>query len=249
MDYTPLLQRTRESHDWIMELKLHARLLIAAGDPLPALMATAYERLNSGLNIVAICTRRDEVETLILEQKPDTAIVCSDLEVGDGSQLVAEIKQQYPHIKVMLLGRSLRSEPYRAAWESNCEVIAMRRKSGGGRLFIAYRALFQGGSYCDPEIQHDLENKRTSHAAKDLLTQRELEVLNEVVYGQGNSQIAERLRISEPTVKQHISTLFSKLDVRSRSHLATRALRLGLSSWGVADELIPTFDGCVSTQV
>lgn len=249
MDYTPLLQRTRESHAWITGLKLKARLLIVAGDPLAPLMATSYERLNSGLRIVAICTRRDEVEALILDQTPDTAIICSDLEFGDGSQLAAEIKQLHPNIKVMLIGRSLRSEPYRAAWDSDCEVIAMRRKSGGGRLFIAYRALFQGGSYCDPEIQEELENKQAKQTLIGLLTQREAEVLNEVVYGYGNSQIAQRLMISEPTVKQHISTLFSKLDVKSRSHLATRALRLGLSSWGLADEPIPTFEGCVSSSV
>ena len=55
-----------------------------------------------------------------------------------------------------------------------------------------------------------------------------------LVGGAGNGEIAQQLAISEGTVKQHMSVLLTKLQCNNRCKLATRALRLGLCSWGMA---------------
>ena len=235
MDYTPLIAATRASHDRIRSTAIDARLMVVGADPIPALMLTAYERINPGLKLVAICTEADEVQKLLTEQQPNAAIICSDLERGDGISLSCELKHQHPELRLMLIGRSLRREPYLPLWKSDCEVIALRQRGGGGRLYQAFHALFLGGAYCDPYL-HELllspvgERKSVKHE----LTPRELEILVALVGGAGNGEIAQQLAISETTVKQHMSVLLTKLQCNNRCKLATRALRLGLCSWGMA---------------
>ena len=235
MDYTPLIAATRASHARIRSTAIDARLMVVGADPTPALMLTAYERINPGLKLVAICTQADEVQKLLTEQQPNTAIICSDLERGDGISLSCELKLMQPELRVMLLGRSLRREPYLPLWKSDCEVIALRQRGGGGRLYQAFHALFLGGAYCDPYLHELLLGPVSARKSVKLeLTPRELEILVALVGGAGNVEIAQHLGIGEPTVKQHMSVLFTKLQCNNRCKLATRALRLGLCSWGMA---------------
>ena len=235
MDYTPLIAATRASHARIRATPLDARLLIVGADPTPGLMLTAYERINPGLKLVAICTEADEAWRLLKEQQPNAAIICSDLERGDGIRLSCELKHQHPDLRLMLIGRSLRREPYLPLWNSDCEVIALRQRGGGGRLYQAFHALFLGGAYCDPHLQELLLGPAGERKpAGQELTPREMEILLALVRGASNAAIAQQLAISEGTVKQHMSVLLTKLQCNNRCQLATRALRLGLCSWGMA---------------
>jgi DNA-binding NarL/FixJ family response regulator len=66
-------------------------------------------------------------------------------------------------------------------------------------------------------------------AAPDLLTRREVEVLQQVASGLPNREIAERLYISEKTVARHLTNIFTKLDVESRTQAAAWAFRQGIA--------------------
>ena len=244
MDYTSLIAATRASHSRIRDTELDARLLIVGADPTPGLMLTAYERINPGLKLVAICTEADEAWRLLEQQRPNVAIICSDLERGDGIGLCCALKQQHPELRLMLIGRSLRREPYVTLWKSDCEVIALRQRGGGGRLYQAFHALFLGGAYCDPHLQELLLGPVGERKpAGQELTAREMDILMALVRGSSNAVIAQQLAISEGTVKQHMSVLLIKLQCNNRCQLATRALRLGLCSWGMTvDEADPTQD-------
>ena len=71
---------------------------------------------------------------------------------------------------------------------------------------------------------------------------REIDIILALVSGLSNSAISLRLHLSEDTVKKYISVLLDKLNCQNRCQLATRALRLGLCSWGMAssgDDLLP----------
>ena len=119
MDYTPLLAATRASHARIRSTALDARLMVVGADPTPALMLTGYERINPGLKLLAICAETDEVQKLLTEQKPNTAIICSDLERGEGISLSCVLKHQHPELRLMLIGRLLRGNPYLPLWKSD----------------------------------------------------------------------------------------------------------------------------------
>jgi DNA-binding NarL/FixJ family response regulator len=72
------------------------------------------------------------------------------------------------------------------------------------------------------------EQKRTDLSVFRQLTEREIEILTEIGHGRRNRDIAETLFISEKTVKNHISSIFAKLEINSRAEAALLAARQGL---------------------
>ena len=101
-------------------------------------------------------------------------------------------------------------------------------------LFQAIRAAARGETLLQPEAMARLLARTTAaraptrgHGTLDL-TQRELEVLDGVVRGERNKEIAARLGLSEPTVKTHLASIFGKLSVESRASAAVAAIERGL---------------------
>jgi DNA-binding NarL/FixJ family response regulator len=101
------------------------------------------------------------------------------------------------------------------------------------RVFEAIRVVARGGSYLDPSVSSPLmghirrrQDPRRNHGQD--LTERERAVLKGLVSGKRNREIAERLFISERTVKYHIKSMFTKLHVKSRTELVKIALETGL---------------------
>lgn len=102
-------------------------------------------------------------------------------------------------------------------------------------LIEAVRAAYRGEARLHPSVMRKLMNQVAAQpAAAQLsspdLTERELEVLRLVAEGLSNREIAERLVISEKTVKTHISSLLGKLNLADRTRLAIYALKHGLAA-------------------
>ena len=91
-------------------------------------------------------------------------------------------------------------------------------------LLDAIRAVHAGRKRIPPEIAAEL----AEHAADDELTSREIDVLRLIATGNANKQIADKLCIAETTVKNHISSILSKLGANDRSHAVTIALQRGI---------------------
>lgn len=104
---------------------------------------------------------------------------------------------------------------------------------GAQRLLEAIRAAFNRESFLQPSIAAKvvaefarLLPKRP--AAVDILSERESAVLRLLVQGASNKEIAVQLRITEGTVKNHVTSIFSKLDVTDRTCAALKARELGI---------------------
>lgn len=95
-------------------------------------------------------------------------------------------------------------------------------------LFRAIRAAARGESILAPVVAARLMG-RVRGFFKDVLSQREVEVLNVVADGASNAEIARMLPISETTVKAHMSRIFSKLEVNDRTAAVTAALDKGIN--------------------
>lgn len=95
-------------------------------------------------------------------------------------------------------------------------------------LLRGVRTLMQGHAALEPGVATRLLARVASGPASDALSARELEVLRLLVKGESNKAIAASLDISENTIKSHLSHIFEKLDVRSRTEAATAALQRGL---------------------
>ncbi len=91
-------------------------------------------------------------------------------------------------------------------------------------LLDTIRAVHAGQKRIPPEIAAQLAD----HAADDSLTPREIEVLRLIAEGSANKIVADRLSITEETVKAHVKNILSKLDANDRTHAVTIALKRGI---------------------
>jgi DNA-binding NarL/FixJ family response regulator len=102
-------------------------------------------------------------------------------------------------------------------------------------LLDAIRSVAVGGTYLYAPLVSDLARNgikqswdNDNHGVVDPLTERELEILRLMASGIGNREIAEALELREGTVKNHVSSIFSKLGVADRTKAVLRALATGL---------------------
>ncbi len=95
-------------------------------------------------------------------------------------------------------------------------------------LVEAIRAVAAGLVWMPPALQAEVASQWSSSASKPL-TSRETEIVRHVASGLRNAEIAQRLAITEATVKSHLNNIFDKLDLRDRVELAVYALRHGLA--------------------
>jgi DNA-binding NarL/FixJ family response regulator len=91
-------------------------------------------------------------------------------------------------------------------------------------LVATIQAVHSGRTLISPAIAEKLAERMSTQA----LTNRELKVLERIVAGRANKEIASDLQISEATVKSHINSLLGKLGVSDRTHAATVALQRGI---------------------
>jgi DNA-binding NarL/FixJ family response regulator len=100
-----------------------------------------------------------------------------------------------------------------------------------GELLRAIKTVADGQSYVDPRVAGGLLRRRSLNAGKpDImeLSAREAEVLKLIAEGLANKQISARLHLSEKTVKNHVSRIFSKLNISARTQAAVHAIRAGI---------------------
>jgi DNA-binding NarL/FixJ family response regulator len=102
------------------------------------------------------------------------------------------------------------------------------RSSSAEAIYTAIRAVAEGLLVLSPELIPELTSKQNQEVLLADLTPRELEVLNLLVQGHSNKQLATKLKISENTVKFHVNQLLSKFGVNSRTEVVVRAIQAGL---------------------
>jgi NarL family two-component system response regulator LiaR len=108
------------------------------------------------------------------------------------------------------------------------------KDSGPEELVQAIHQVYHGQSWLHPTIARkllqELSHPSDQRPGLDLLTEREIEVLQLVARGQSNREISSGLTISEATVRTHVSNILTKLNLSSRTQAALYALREGLAS-------------------
>jgi two-component system nitrate/nitrite response regulator NarL len=105
---------------------------------------------------------------------------------------------------------------------------ALPRTADGDLLAAALRAATLGLVVLDEAFARSFTPAEPSAELAEPLTPRELEVLQRLTQGLSNKQIAQRLGVSEHTVKFHVNAILGKLGVQSRSEAIVQAVRLGL---------------------
>jgi len=162
--------------------------------------------------------------------RPDVLLLDLKMPRKGGVETIGEIKEAWPEARILVLtaygGGQLVLKAVRAG--ANGYLLKASRPEF---LLRAVRDVHEGRAVLDPAIAPALmEEMKRPTALDEPLTGRELEVVRLVARGLTNREIAERLVISERTVRTHISRILDKLNLLNRTQVALFALRRGWAS-------------------
>ncbi len=164
---------------------------------------------------------------------PDVVLMDLDMPRGGGIEATRRLVETSPHVRVLVLTMYDDDESVYTALEAGARgyVLKGARKA---ELLRAIRAVASGELIVGPAIAGRVlrrlgEGPRAdSAAAFPTLTEREREILGLVAAHLTNPEIAARLHLSDKTVRNHVSNIFAKLGVATRSEAVTRAREAGL---------------------
>ena len=197
-------------------------------DGLRVLLASIPE-----IEVVGEAASGREALKLAVEHQPD--VILMDIQMPDlnGIEATRQILHACPHVGIIML----------TMFQDDDSVFAVMRAGARGYvlkgadqsvLMRAIRAVANGKSLFSPEIaarlMHFFTNLKPASQPELFpeLTEREREILSLIADGQTNAEIAEKLVISLKTVRNHVSNIFSKLQVADRAQAALRARAAGL---------------------
>lgn len=203
------------------------RVLIAEDQRL--LRQCFQEVLELDGEIEVVGAAADGQEAVVLAEKHQPDLVLMDLAMPnlDGISATALIHERIPAAKVLIL--SLHDTPTQIGKAMRAGIAGYVLKSVDlDELVRIIKAVHRGEEIHSPF----LANQKLSEA-QDVrqygLTLREVQVLKLLIKGENNSEIAEKLCVSEQTIKKELVSLFEKLDVKNRTQAAVKGVQLGLA--------------------
>lgn len=169
---------------------------------------------------------------LVKRVKPDLVLFDIGMPGMDGIQLVKELNKVTTGIKYVAI--TAYQDEGRLSELSSAGVNGFVIKSSGRlELLSAVRSVSRGQCYVDPKVAGLLLGALHKKKDEDLmlsdLTEREREVLFWLAQGLSNMEISEKMILSEKTVKNHVSHILKKLELRDRTQAAILAWRMGIA--------------------
>lgn len=192
-------------------------ILIVDDHPLVRKGLISILSTNEKINNIQEATNIAETMQRLIKYKPDIAIVDLNLGNEDGVDIIIEAKKCKISTKFIILTSSLKRDDYERSVRMEVDGYLLKDAFAEDILY-AVNLVFRGKKYIDPEFLK-MKSKYIQDGLNEL-TQREKDVLVELSKGLSNIQIGERLYISESTVKKHVSSILSKLQLKHRTEAA-----------------------------
>ena len=168
--------------------------------------------------------------------KPDVVVMDIRLKGGSGIEACQEITEKYPETKVIMLTSYAEDEMLFSAIRAGASGYVLKQ-IGSDDLIHAIEAIGRGEALLDPAVTQRVFQEVRKAAREDeasafaVLTQQEMHVLQLVSEGRTNRQIAEMLFLGEGTVRNYVSSILSKLNVRNRAEAAAYAVEHNLKDY------------------
>lgn len=184
----------------------------------------------------------------IKKEKPDVILMDIRMPEMDGVYCTKTVMEKYPDIKVIILTTFDGDEFVFSALKYGASGYLLKGVSMD-ELYRAICTVYNGGAMINPDIATKVfklfsKMSMSNYAiqvddslSKDL-TQAELKVIQQVGFGLSNKEIAQKLFLSEGTVRNYVSTVLSKLALRDRTQLAIWAVQTGVTMQEFGDESV-----------
>jgi len=200
------------------------RVLIVEDDPMARQLLEIYVEKSGSYTLAQsvesaafaeLCCRAQQVDLILMD-------VCTALNAS-GLEAAEKIKQEFPYIKIIIITSQPECSFLDRARDAG--VDSFWYKSGTAEDLVAVMDRTMAGEQVYPDSTPPLQ---LGDVTSDRLSDRELEVLRELVAGEPDAAIAEKLHMSLRTVKAHIQSMREKTGFRNRTELAVRAREIGL---------------------
>ena len=159
---------------------------------------------------------------LFEEHAPDVTLMDLRLPDMNGIDAIQKIRAADPNARIIVLTTYLGDVQALRALKAGAMGYLLKA-SLRRELLDTIRAVYTG----ERRVPADVAAELAQHAMDDTLTDREIEVLKQIAAGCSNKIVADRLSITEDTVKGHVRNILSKLGASDRTHAVTIALRRG----------------------
>lgn len=186
--------------------------------------------------IVGEVDNGEKARSLALSEKPDIVLMDIGMPILDGLTATQRIKAAAPEIKVIILTSYQKEEQVLASLAGGADAYCLK-DTPVDLLVRVISIVHEGGIWLDPAIAKMVMQALPNTGGKippsskerkrynTNLTERELDVLREIVAGKNNKEISEALDISLHTVKAHVCSIIQKLSVDDRTQAAIKALK------------------------
>jgi DNA-binding NarL/FixJ family response regulator len=176
------------------------------------------------IDLVGVATDGNEALDVIFRERPDVVLMDLSMPNLDGVEATGLISAQFPECKVLVLTSFSDQRRITEAFAAGADGYLLKHTEPD-QIVAAIRAIHGGDSPLDPKAARVMLNARRVHTVADDLSARQLEVLGYVRDGLPNKVIAERLGITERTVKAHLTRIFHHIGVTDRTQAAVWATR------------------------
>lgn len=167
-----------------------------------------------------------------LSLRPDVILLDMMMPRKDGLGAINDIIKENPNARILVLTSFAEDEKVFPAIKAGA-LGYLLKDSSPQDLLQAIRNVYNGEASLHPTIARKLMRELNQPAklppTTDPLTEREVEVLRQVAQGLSNDEIAERLVVSERTVRTHVSHILNKLHLANRTQMALYAVREGIA--------------------
>jgi two-component system NarL family response regulator len=205
------------------ETGMNIRVLVVDDHPPMRIGLVALIKSQPGMDVVAEASDGEEAIEVYDDVQPDVVLMDLRMPGMGGVEAILAIRKKHPDARVIVLSTYDLDEDIHRAIQSGARSYLLKDMPIE-EIASTIREVFAGDTLLPRQVAEQL----TLRSQREQLTEREREVLESLIKGRSNKEIASSLCISEDTVKSHLKTLFSKLRVRDRTGAAVEAIRHGI---------------------
>ena len=205
------------------------KILVVDDHPLiQEALANALPELHAPVEVVAAIDREQTLTALA--RHPDCALVLLDLTLpgAHGLDLLVELRRDYPRIPIVVLSATHDRATVGSAMAAGAQGY-IAKTSTPDELIDAVQTVLEGGKSVTSDFSKSSVSLLGVPGDTFGLTQRQADVLRLLIQGKPNKLICRDLRLSEGTVKVHVSAILKALNVRSRAQAIAELTRRGVT--------------------
>ena len=190
-------------------------------------------KLEPDIDIIGTAEYGAEAVEMVAGKGADLILMDLKMPIMNGVEATRQIMMRYPEVKVLVLTTYADDEWVFDAIQAGASGYLLK-DTPREELIKAVRGTVTGKTYVDPSIAGKVLEQVSSHQTQPAtlitskLTEREAEVLRLIAKGLSNADIADRLFLSDGTVRNHVSAILAKLGVSDRTQAAVIAIQHGL---------------------